>query len=301
MKNLSVVYFSATGTTKKIVKSLANEIIHRMNEISIGREYDITLPENREKTILFSKDDIVIVGMPVYAGRVPNVFVNFLKTIISNGAVSIPIVVYGNRNYDDALQELNDILESDGLSVIAGATFIGEHSFSRILGKGRPDIKDLEIVSKFSEVITEKLSNNSTEKAVYFKRNIPYRKHYMPRNRDGDPVDLRRVKPKTNSDCIDCKVCARSCPMGSINLDDVTEVNGICIKCGACIKKCPVNAKYYDDEGYLLHKKELEIEFVKRKEPEIFIWKNKKLLWFWPENGLNQSSFFYLFIKYRMK
>ena len=35
---------------------------------------------------------------------------------------------------------------------------------------------------------------------------------------------LEKVKPKTNSDCIDCKVCAKSCPMGSINLDNVKEV-----------------------------------------------------------------------------
>ena len=159
-----------------------------------GKEYDITLPENRKETILFSKDDIVIIGMPVYAGRVPNVLVNFLKTMISNGALSISIVVYGNRNYDDALQELKDILESDGLSVIAGAAFIGEHSFSRILGKGRPDIKDLEIVSNFSEVITEKLSNNFIRKTVCFKGNIPYRNHYIPRNKDGGSVDIRKSK-----------------------------------------------------------------------------------------------------------
>ena len=59
--------------------------------------------------------------------------------------------------------------------------------------------------------------------------------------------------------------------MGSINYEDVSKLNYICIKCGACIKICPVNAKYYDDENYLKHKYELEIEFAERKEPEVFL------------------------------
>jgi len=270
-KNLSLLYFSATGTTKKIVRSIANELSQRMNGISLNKEYDITLPINRKKVVSFAKDEIVIVGLPVYAGRVPNVLVEYLKTMISNGAIAIPIVVYGNRNYDDALKELKDILESDGSRVIAGAAFIGEHSFSRILAKGRPDVKDMEIISGFAEKIIEKISKNCMKEIVGLKGNIPYRKHYMPRNRDGDPVDIRKVKPKTNTDCIDCKICVNTCSMGSISLENVKEVIGICIKCGACIKNCPVNAKYYDDENYLRHKEELEIEFIERKEPEIFI------------------------------
>lgn len=43
------------------------------------------------------------------------------------------------------------------------------------------------------------------------------------------------------------------------------------MKCGACIKKCPHHARYYDDEGYLYHKKELEEMYERRAEPEIFL------------------------------
>jgi ferredoxin len=59
--------------------------------------------------------------------------------------------------------------------------------------------------------------------------------------------------------------------MGSIDYNDVSKLNNICIKCGACIKACPVNAKYYDDENYLHHKYELEINFAERKEPVVFL------------------------------
>jgi len=99
----------------------------------------------------------------------------------------------------------------------------------------------------------------------------PYRGYYWPRDRQGIPVDLRKVKPLTSADCNDCKVCADVCPMGSISHDNVREYTGICIKCGACVKKCPQQAKYYDDKGYLYHKRELEEGFARRAEPELFV------------------------------
>ena len=59
--------------------------------------------------------------------------------------------------------------------------------------------------------------------------------------------------------------------MGSISFGNVREFTGICIKCGACIKKCPKQAKYYEDEGYLYHKTELEEGYTRRAEPELFV------------------------------
>ena len=51
----------------------------------------------------------------------------------------MPVVLFGNRNYDDALIELRDLLQADGFGCIAAGAFVGEHSFSRTLGAGRPD------------------------------------------------------------------------------------------------------------------------------------------------------------------
>jgi hypothetical protein len=62
----------------------------------------------------------------------------YLNTIEGNGALAVAVVVYGNRHYDDALIEWRDILESRNFKVFAAGAFIGEHSFSRILGKNRP-------------------------------------------------------------------------------------------------------------------------------------------------------------------
>ena len=67
--------------------------------------------------------------------------------------------------------------------------------------------------------------------------------------------------------CVKCGLCARLCPMGSIDPNDVSNVVGKCIKCCACVKKCPVGAKYFDHPGYLYHQHELEDQYAGRRAP----------------------------------
>lgn len=269
MKELNIMYFSATGTTKKVLDKIGETLLEKEGIIK-GDVIDFTLPKIREKGVNFSENQILLIGVPVYAGRVPNVLLKYLSTIKAEGTIAIPLVLYGNRHYDNALIELNDILTHNGFQVIAGAAFIGEHSFSTTLAKGRPDSEDLSIAVDFGNSVWEKLKSNSKE-APHIKGDKSYDKYYVPKDKEDKPVDIRKVIPKTDENCIDCKLCAEVCPMGSIDYDDVHKLNGICIKCGACVKKCPTGSKYFDDPEYLMHKRELEDEFKARKTPELFI------------------------------
>jgi ferredoxin len=270
-KQINALYFSATGTTQKIVTGIAEKLSANMIGKAEIKNIDFTSPEARKQAVAFGKEDIVVAGVPVYAGRVPNVLLKYLKNMAGNGASAIAVVVYGNRNYDDALIELKDLLEADGFRVVAGGAFIGEHSFSRTLGQNRPDEKDMTAAVDFAGRIHRKITALGEIPTVAVKGNRPYRDYYKPKNKNGNPVDIRKVSPRTNSDCIECKLCASICPMGSIDAGDVSKVTGICIKCCACIKNCPVGAKYFDDENYLWHKRELERAFTERREPEFFV------------------------------
>ncbi|MEL7565319.1 MAG: EFR1 family ferrodoxin [Dehalobacterium sp.] len=270
-RKINAMYFSPTGTTKKVVCALADRISQQSaGEMTINN-IDFTLPGSRAEPVSFGKEDLVLVGVPVYAGRVPNVLLKFLNTVRGNGALAVPIVLFGNRSYDDALIELKDILESDGFKTAAAGAFIGEHSFSDILAQGRPDEKDLNMVESFACAIYKKITCPEEIRPLLVKGHKPYRSYYMPKDKKGSPVDLRKVTPKTASKCIDCKLCVKVCPMGSLDMTDVGKLRGICIKCGACIKKCPVQAKYFDNPDYLRHKHELEIDCARRQEPELFI------------------------------
>jgi len=270
IERINALYFSPTGTTKKVVTGIAEQIFKKSKKDTILHSFDFTLPAARKDSLYFNEEDLLIIGVPVIAGRVPNVLLKYLNSMAGNGALAVAVVVYGNRNYDDALIELKNILEDDGFKVFAAGAFIGEHSFSDILAKNRPDEKDMAVTSEFADQIIKKMALGHKIQTALVKGETPYRDYYRPKDAEGNPVDIRKVTPKTNSNCTNCMLCAMVCPMGSIDFEDVTKLNGICIKCCACVKKCPRNAKYFDDYNYLRHKHELEIGFAFRKEPELF-------------------------------
>ena len=270
-KRVWAVYWSATGTTKRVVSAVSEALA---GALGLPVEtWDFTLPAGRESWPDFGETDAVVFGVPTYAGRVPNVLLKHLATLAGNGAAAVPVVLFGNRNFDDALIELRDILSDHGLRPFAGAAFVGEHSFSTTLAAGRPDADDLALAAKFGRQAAEKLPGLTADSPAVGVEGTPkpYRPYYQPRDRKGTPVNILKVKPLTSDQCDHCGVCARVCPMGSIDPGDVTSYVGICIKCGACVKKCPKGARYYDDPGYLYHKTELEEGYRRRAGVRTFL------------------------------
>ena len=102
---INIMYFSPTDTTKKIISSTANNILNIDGRTNTIKVIDFTLPAVRKEPVSFTKEDLVIIGVPVYAGRVPNILLKYLDTISGNGALAVAVVVYGNRKFDDALIE----------------------------------------------------------------------------------------------------------------------------------------------------------------------------------------------------
>lgn len=270
VKSVCGYYFSGTDTTKKICETIGKKMAYLLN--LPFESYNFSLPSIRKEKISLDKK-IIVFGTPVIAGRVPNLFVNYIKSLKSKNSIGIAVVLYGNRNYDDALIELRDLMMGIGIQVIGCGAFIGEHSFSNELAKGRPNDDDLECAEKFAVSLYEKVVENRLEMGKIPKgMRYPYRKHYRPRDRYGNWIDIRKVKPITHKDkCVDCKKCVRICPMEAIEYHDVSIVSGICMKCCGCVKKCPQNAKEFADEGFKYHKNELEYKYKKNKKNQVFL------------------------------
>ena len=271
IKKVWGVWFSATGTTEKVVNTLAKDIAGKLNVPFESHSFNT--PAARKQELSFSADELVILGVPVYAGRVPNLILPYVQgSIKADGALAVPVVLYGNRNFDDGLMELRNVMRDNGFKPIAAGAFVGEHSFSTTLGAGRPDADDMTLCAQLAEKTVERVNAGVTE-LVAVEGCDPIRPYYTPRDRNGEPIkDFLKAKPMTDADkCVKCGLCAQLCPMGSIDAEDFSNVAGKCIKCCACVKKCPTGAKYIDHEGYLYHQHELEDVYgVRRAETKIF-------------------------------
>ena len=269
------VYFSPTGTTKKVVSRLSQSIAQGLG--ASWQEYCFNLPQSRQKDLSFGPSDLVILGVPVYAGRVPNQMLPFIRDQIhGSGTLAVPVVLFGNRNFDDGLMELRNALAANGFHPITAGAFVGQHSFSEILGAGRPDFQDMELVRELAEKTIQKVLNVNEIRAapVAVEGQDPIRPYYIPKDSQGEPLkDFLKAKPVTDmKKCITCRLCAINCPMGSINPEDVSQVVGKCIKCCSCIKDCPTGAKYFNSESFLYHRQDLENRYAGvRAESRIFL------------------------------
>ena len=97
---------------------------------------------------------LVVVTVPVYGGKVAPLALERMKCIHTSGAPVVLAVVYGNRAYEKALAELDAFISERGFKVIAGATFVGEHSYStdkNPIAVGRPDADDLRFAENFGQ------------------------------------------------------------------------------------------------------------------------------------------------------
>ena len=233
-------YFSATDTTKTVVTQVAQALSRRTG--TPLQTFDFTPPQVRTQPKTFAPGDLVVFGTPVYAGRVPNLLIQYIASIRGQGALAVPIVCYGNRTYDDALMELHKTLEAGGLRTLAAGAFSCQHAFSQTQAAGRPDASDRTIASGFAYQIAQKLAALPDLEAlapVAVSGNDPLGPYYTPRDRHGNPINILKVTPQTSDACTECGLCAEECPLGSIDPEDWKDMVGKCMKCNRCVRVCP--------------------------------------------------------------
>ena len=181
-------------------------------------------------------------------------------------------MTFGNRSYDNALAELCAVLEGDGFHTVAGGAFVGRHAFTDKLAEDRPDWDDRKELKKFATAIADKVKNLTENPAPVTVPGDPEAPYYIPKGTDGEPAKFLKAKPQTDpAKCTNCGTCARLCPMGAIDPEDVYSVPGTCIKCQACVRKCTKHAKYFDDPAFLSHVAMLEHTFTEPKKNEVFL------------------------------
>nr|WP_314459557.1 EFR1 family ferrodoxin [uncultured Clostridium sp.] len=234
-RKVTIMYFSPTDTTKKIVNAIAKGM-----GIDCVLTVNLTDPQARNLNYSFKRDEIIIVGIPVYGGRIPGFLTPVFEKIKGEGTQAVFVAVYGNRAYEDALLELKNIFEENGFVGIAAGAFIGEHSNTKKVAAERPDAEDIESAERFGREIDEKIKEKVTGK-ITVQGDFPYkeRKAAVP------------MAPDTSESCIQCGICAKYCPMEAISFSDAKKTDpSKCIRCSSCVKRCPQKAKSFHHEAF---------------------------------------------------
>lgn len=248
-------YFSATGTTQKVVRAVGSNFVMEATQQDL-------LKEPLHSIEVVAADTLVILGMPVFSGRIPVPCVEMLENLKGMNTPAIAVVVYGNRDYDDALRELCEILQNNGFLICGAGAFVAQHSIFPKVAAGRPDNKDRSQIVAFAKQCAAKLAQMSgTEKSVQVKGNLPVK-----------PAAAVPLKPTANKKCNACGICARVCPSRAINATNPCLTNNkLCIACAACIAVCPQQARAFRGIPYKLFGRLFQCKFGKRREPETFI------------------------------
>lgn len=264
----SIALFSPTGTTRNVLDAIAAGI-----DAAATSRHDLTLPASRiaDGWSRPSAGELAVIGVPVYAGRVPSLAVERLRASVTGGGMpAVLVVVYGNRAFDDALLELRDLAVELGFAPLAGAAFVGEHSFSTRrwpVAQGRPDAADLALARDFGRKVREILEGCDDPAGMpklTVPGNFPYR----------EGMQAAAISPDTDdAACILCGECARRCPTGAVRLEGeaVETSKELCLRCLACVRACPTGARAMLHPRILDFGRVLHEQHGQRKEPQIFM------------------------------
>jgi hypothetical protein len=118
-----LIFFSPTQTSAKIARAIGEGI-------GMGRRMETDLTLDEQTSPIEMNGELCVIAVPVYGGRVAATALQRLQRLKGNGSPAILVVVYGNRDYEDALLELRDTAVQLGFVPLTAGAFIGEHSFS---------------------------------------------------------------------------------------------------------------------------------------------------------------------------
>lgn len=248
------IYFSPTGGTKKVMEILTEEL-------PVENRVDLSVPHTDYSSFYFKPEDICLIGMPSYGGRVPAVALERLKQMQVDKTLAVLVVVFGNRAYDDTLLELKNEAAACGFQVYAAIAAVAEHSIMRQFGEGRPDQQDKAELKKYAETIKNLAEHKEKIKEFQVPGHTPYRKY------DGVPM-----KPKADKTCTHCGICAEKCPVEAIPENAPESVDkDRCISCMRCISVCPQHARKLSKTILFAASQKMKKACSDRKQNELFL------------------------------
>lgn len=227
------IAFSPTGGTQAVADILCSTLAKALDVGAADIDaIDLSDPSIDETQLSVDAESLAVISMPCFGGRAPEVAMKRLSRIKGSDAKCVVVNVYGNRDFDDALLEMEDGATKAGFDVIAAIAAIAEHSIMHQFATGRPDATDKANLEDFGKRIAKQVTGGEDKAAPRVPGNDPYKK-----------AGAVPLVPKVTGKCVSCGKCAESCPVMAINSVDYKADKDVCIACMRCIEVCPQNAR----------------------------------------------------------
>lgn len=216
------ILFSPTGGTERVARILTDKLAENAATIDLcDRRADFS-------ALSFTSEDVCVVAVPSYGGRVPAIAVQRLSQLHGSSAKAVLVAVYGNREFEDTLVELKDTLDAAGFVCVAAVAAVAEHSIARQFAAGRPDAEDTRELEGFADAIRTRLAEAHPSELI------------VPGSRPYKPFGDLPIHPAADRSCVACGICAEGCPVGAIPMGNPQKTDdNTCITCMRCVRVCP--------------------------------------------------------------
>jgi flavodoxin/ferredoxin len=240
----AIIYFSQTGNTRKVARSLALAFSEAGEEVVVA---SLKKPDRINPAAC----DLLGVGTPCFSSRAPQPVKDYIHALPDLAGKKAFVFATSGGGPGRVLYEMTTALRARGAQVLGGIVIRGEcfHPFPSILGRfpGRPDEKDLAIAADFARSLSDHIRSGKPGLLPGARKDSihPGKGFYdfvALVNTDAQLRSLLKAPAADPKVCNQCRWCEYACPAQNITLAPYPVLGEKCLRCYRCVTGCPLKA-----------------------------------------------------------
>ena len=243
---IALIYFSATGNTKKIADTIGYCL--KNQDITVTK-IDITSHGSRKEQISLDKYAAVIFGFPIYSLRAPRVCRQWLEHLDGEGKKCSVFFTFGGFGKDSAHYYIKEMLQKRNFTLVSTAEFLGVHTFNHCgwqAAEGRPNQSDFKVAEEYAHITLKRFTGEDPDTICDFDKPM-----YPSEQLDmAEKVRFRLITQLPTRDarnCSMCMLCEKHCPTNAMDAEKGVANPASCIACFRCIANCPDGVLHTND------------------------------------------------------